>query len=453
MGHSLSTLYRGGQQNFYWTPNQNVAGTNCVRSQPFLDYMRKCDSFSQVFRELGYATPTDLREALGFEKLPADAKNEDGDEIWPIVDEKIMRLLKKCWEKEKKNGGGKVDRMFNNISSEQTHNRGGTASSSSMMPTKNDKKREKGKERARDDDLNCWKETYTQDAIEENQYHPYGDERQNHGNTSTFSSMDQTAGHHLNNPYGDGYEDEPEDMRSSAPAKNSVLAESLSRARGGKKTAPFQQAYISSSSQYYEPNSDSNHGSKDTVLDRTTRKASTHRPLHGTSKSASSLAQREEADVYASPSSLAGKKRSEYPQNHNSNSPHASTSTSPLAAASRGDGRQPSSREGVEREASKGRRRSSRMTTRTSSMVTPPNHQSGPFPSMLTTPPATPTAKEHELASLIRERESMIHNRLHQLNAEFDSLKFGTLSIEDLEHAALLREEEDRVAREGRMGS
>jgi hypothetical protein len=97
--------------------------------------------------------------------LPADAKNEDGNEIWPIVDEKIMRLLKKCWEKEKKNGGGKVDRMFNNISSEQTHNRGGTASSSSMMPTKNDKKREKGKERARDDDLNCWKETYTQDGL------------------------------------------------------------------------------------------------------------------------------------------------------------------------------------------------------------------------------------------------------------------------------------------------
>jgi hypothetical protein len=51
MGHSLSTLDRGGQQNFYWTPNQNVAGINCVRSQPFLDYMRKCDSFSQVFRD------------------------------------------------------------------------------------------------------------------------------------------------------------------------------------------------------------------------------------------------------------------------------------------------------------------------------------------------------------------------------------------------------------------
>ena len=170
--------------------------------------------------------------------MPADAKNEDGNEIWPIVDEKIMRLLKKCWEKEKKNGGGKVDRMFNNISSEQTHNRGGTASSSSIMPTKNDKKREKGKERARDDDLNCWKETYTQDAIEENQYHPYGDERQNHGNTSTFSSMEQTAGHRLNNPYGDGYEDEPKGMRSSASAKNPVLAESLSKARGNSKKDP-----------------------------------------------------------------------------------------------------------------------------------------------------------------------------------------------------------------------
>jgi hypothetical protein len=72
---------------------------------------------------------------------------------------------------------------------------------------------------------------------------------------------------------------------------------------------------------------------------------------------------------------------------------------------------------------------------------------------MLTTPPGTPTARERELASIIREQESMIDNRLHQLNAEFERLEFGTLSIEDLEHNAFLREEDERAAREERMGS
>jgi hypothetical protein len=72
---------------------------------------------------------------------------------------------------------------------------------------------------------------------------------------------------------------------------------------------------------------------------------------------------------------------------------------------------------------------------------------------MLTTPPGTPTARERELASIIREQESMIDNRLHQLNAEFERLEFGTLSIEDLEYNAFLREEDERVAREERMGS
>ena len=52
----------------------------------------------------------------------------------------------------------------------------------------------------------------------------------------------------------------------------------------------------------------------------------------------------------------------------------------------------------------------------------------------------------------------MIDNRLHQLNAEFDRLEFDrlefdTLIIEDLEYNAFLREEDERVAREERMGS
>lgn len=41
----------------------------------------------------------------------------------------------------------------------------------------------------------------------------------------------------------------------------------------------------------------------------------------------------------------------------------------------------------------------------------------------------------------------MIHNQLRQLNAEFESLEIATLSIDDLEHAAWV-EEEERAARE-----